>query len=258
VELSLKILAIYSGEYGKRHIENLRKTGPQTWQIDTWQPAPVLPPILDYPEDYMPDDFAPADLILSFAEQRQVAEMLPEMAKITGAKGVVAAVDDENWLPMGLARQLIGWLADLDVVCATPKPLCSLTETDYAVSIKERVTYESEVIAAFAKLFGQPELELEIDPVNKTISAASVKRDAVCGCARFVAENLVGIKVEDAEEKAGLLHHHFPCMASMHKIKSYNMDTLMHASGHLLRKNVKEQLKDHIEVRYLNPGNRAD
>jgi hypothetical protein len=258
LEIDLNILAIYSGEYGRRHIENARKTGPQSWQIRTWQHPKVLPPILDYPEDYMPDDFAPADLILSFAEHRAVAEMLPEMAKMTGAKGIVAAIDNENWLPIGLARQLIGWLADLDVVCVTPKPLCSLTETDYAVSVKERVTYNSKPIAAFARLFGQPELELEVDPDTKKISRASVKRDAVCGCARFVAENLVGVKVVDAEEKAGLLHHHFPCMASMHKIKAYNMDTLMHASGHLLRKNVKEQLKNHIQVRYFNPGNRSE
>ena len=36
---------------------------------------------------------------------------------------------------------------------------------------------------------------------------------------RYVSENLVGTPVEDALEEAGMLHHHFPCLASMTKDK---------------------------------------
>ncbi len=54
-----------------------------------------------------------------------------------------------------------------------------------------------------------------MDPESKLIIEAGVKRDAVWGCARYVAEHLVGVSVEDAEEKAGMLHHHYPCLASM-------------------------------------------
>jgi hypothetical protein len=251
----MNILAIVSGEYGKRHVRNLRENGPREWALTTWDAPKVLPPVVDYPEDYLPESFAPADLILSFAELKGVAELLPEIAKMTGAKGVVAAVDDEAWLPRGLASQLRGWLERQNVVCVTPKPLCSLTETDYGVTFRERFEYQSDEISAFARHFGKPELLLQINPDTKTVEGAEVVRDAVCGCARFVAGNLAGISVDDVEEKAGLLHHHYPCMASMKKERDFNMDTLMHNSGHIIRKNVAEQVKPFKQVKYLKPGN---
>jgi hypothetical protein len=254
----MKILAIVSGEYGNRHVKNISENGPQDWEITTWAAPKVLPPIVDYPEDYLPESFAPAELVLSFAEHRGVAELLPDIAKMTGAKGVIAAVDDESWLPRGLARQLRGWMERIEVVCVTPKPLCSLTETDFGVTFRERIEYENEKISAFAKYFGKPELLLQINPDSLEIEGAEVVRDAVCGCARFVAGNLIGISVEEAEEKAGLLHHHYPCMASMKKLREFNMDTLMHNSGHIIRKNVAEQIKPFKKIKYLKPGNLAE
>lgn len=254
----MQILAIISGEYGQRHVENIRTHGPDEWEVTVWQAPKVLPLIVDYPEDYLPEQFDPADLILSFAELKGVAELLPDIAKMTGAKGVVASVDNEAWLPRGLARQLRGWLERKDVVCVTPKPLCALTENTFGVKRKEWVEYDCKEIAAFARYFGKPELKIEVDEASKQIVRAEVARDAVCGCARFVAEGLVGVHVDDAEEKAGLLHHHYPCMASMEKDIDFNHDTLMHASGHLLRDNVGEQVKPFREIRYFNPGNRSD
>ena len=97
-----------------------------------------------------------------------------------------------------------------------------------------------------------------MDPDSREISGAEVVRDAVCGCARFIAGNLKGISVEEAEEKAGLLHHHYPCMASMKKLREFNMDTLMHNSGHIVRKNVAEQVKPFKQLKYLKPGNLAE
>lgn len=254
----MRILAIISGEYGRRHVENLRAHRPQTWQIEAWQAPLALPPVIDYPEDYLPATFAPADLILSFAELRGMAELLPDIAALTGAKGVVAAIDHDAWLPRGLARQLCGWLEKMGVGCATPKPLCSLTEKDYGVTRRQRLTYDCPVIAEFARYFGQPALRIQMDPETRTITAAQVERDAVCGCARYVAERLVGLSADEAEEKAGLLHHHFPCLASMVKDPDFGGDTLMHASGNLLRDNVGAQVKPFKRVQYIEPGTRHE
>ncbi len=253
----MRILAVISGEYGQRHIDNVVAYGPSTWTVEIWQAPAVLPPVIDYPEDYLPESFPPADLILSFAENRGVAELLPEIAEMSGAKAVLAAIDNEAWLPRGLARQLRGWLADIDVACVTPKPLCSLTETHYSQTRRTQVEYEDPLIAEFARYFGQPQLRLTLDEKTRAISAAEVYRDAVCGCARFVAQGLVGITADDAEEKAGLLHHHFPCLASM-GIDSDFGDTLMHVSGNLLRDNVGEQIKPFKRTHYITPGNRSD
>lgn len=251
--MKLRILAIISGEYGQRHVANLQDHGPDEWTIEVWRAPLVLPPIVDYPEDYVPDTLPPADLVLSFAEHKGVAELLPDVARITGARAVIAAVDNEAWLPRGLARQVRGWLEEMGVTCVTPKPLCSLSETHYSLTRRQRVAYEEPHIAEFARYFGQPELRLTVDPQTRQITAAEVRRDAVCGCASFVAQGLVGLSADEAEQEAGMLHHHFPCLASMGIDPDYG-DTLMHISGNILKDNVGEQVKPFKRVQIFRPG----
>ena len=249
----MRILAIISGEYGQRHFDNIASHCPAHWQLELWRSPSLFPPVVDYPEEFLPPTLPSADLILSFAEHKGTAELLPDIARMTGARAVLAPVDNESWLPRGLARQLRGWLERIGVACATPKPLCSLTEQDFAVTRRQRLRYESELISEFAIYFGQPSFEITVDPIDRTIRSVTVKRDAVCGCARFVAEGLVGLSVDQAAEKAGLLHHHYPCLASMGKDVDFG-DTLMHVSGNLLKEAVEEQIKPYRQTNYIAPG----
>ena len=252
--MNMRILAIITGEYGQRHVNNIRAHGPAGWQVEAWQAPAILPPVIDYPEDYLPSSLPPADLLLAFGEHKGVAELVPEVARMTGAKGVIAPVDREEWLPRGLARQLRSWLAEMGVACVTPKPLCSLTETHYNVR-RHREGYDDPLIAEFARHFGQPAFGIAVDPTTRAIAAVEVVRDAVCGCARFVAQGLVGISADDAEQEAGLLHHHYPCLAGMGVDPDFN-DTLMHVSGNILKDQVGEQVKPFKQVRYIVPGQR--
>lgn len=254
----MRILVIVSGEYGRRHVENIRAHGPADWKVETWQAPAILPLVIDYPEDYLPERLPECDLLLSFAENKGVAELLPDIVKMSSAKAVIAAIDNEAWLPRGLARQLHGWLAEMGVACATPKPLCSLTETDYGVTRRQRQVYHDPWISEFASYFGQPKLKIEVDPETRTVSAAETQRDAVCGCARYVADRLIGLSVDEVEEKAGLLHHHYPCLASMTKLAEFNHDTLMHASGNLLKDNIAAQVKPYRNIQYIAPGTRSE
>jgi hypothetical protein len=254
---NMRILAIISGEYGQRHVDNIRAHGPEDWSIEVWRAPAVLPPVVDYPEDYLPHSFPSADLILSFAEHKGVAELLPDIAKMTGARAVIVAVDNEAWLPRGLARQLRRWLADIGVAVATPKPLCTLTDTHYRIARRQTSEHGSDLIAEFARHFGQPDLHITVDPRTRRITSAAVERDAVCGCARFVAQRLIGLSADDAEQEAGLLHHHYPCLASMGKDADYG-DTLMHVSGNILKDNVGEQVKPFKHVLYITPGKRTE
>lgn len=253
----MRILAIVTGEYGSRHVENIQKHAPSTWMLEYWRAPNALPLMIDYPEDHVPDTLPPADLILSFAEYPGVAELVPDIARMTGAKAVIAAVDNESWLPRGLARQLCGWLADIGVACVTPKPLCSLTETGYSVARRQQVSYEDQWISEFARYFGQPDLKITVDPQSRTITGAEVVRDAVCGCARYVAKGLVGVSADAAGEKSGLLHHHFPCLASMGVDPGYE-DTLLHVSGNLIKDNVIDQIKPFRHVQQVRPGGKVE
>jgi len=253
----MRILVVISGKYGQRHVENIRANGPADWTVEVWRAPAVLPPVMDDPEDYLPDALPPADLILSFGEHPGVAELLPDMVRMTGARAVIAAVDNETWLPRGLARQLRGWLRDAGVACVTPKPLCSLTDTHYSISRRQRIEYDDPLIAEFARHFGQPDLRITVDPESRRIISAEVLRDSVCGCARHVAQGLVGISADDAEQEAGLLHHHYPCLASMGVDTDYN-DTLMHVSGNLLKDNIGAQVKPFKHIQYIRPGMRSE
>jgi hypothetical protein len=248
----VRILGVITGEYGERHISNIRQHAPETWTVEQWRAPSQYPIVIDYPDEYVPSDLPPADLILSFPEVAAVAELIPDVVKVTGASAVIVAADSEAWLPRGLAGQLRGWLERMDVVCVTPKPLCSLTETDFGMARRKRMPYEDPLISEFARYFGQPDLRLTIDPESKTITGADVTRDAVCGCARFVAERLVGLSVDDAEQQAGLQHHHYPCMASMGIDVDFG-DTLMHVSGHVMKDDVAVQVKPFKSTRYIAP-----
>jgi len=86
----MRILVLITGDYGRRHVENLRQHSPPHWQIDTWETPKVLPPVIDYPEDYLPAVLEPCDLILSLAEVKGAAELIPDIAQMTGARAVIA------------------------------------------------------------------------------------------------------------------------------------------------------------------------
>jgi hypothetical protein len=258
----MRILTVITGEYGHRHVENLEAHAPAGWQILSWATPRVLPPILDYPEDYLPDALPAADLILALAELAPAAELIPDIAQMTGARAVIAPIDSQAWLPYGLARQLRDWLARIDVACVAPMPFCSLTET-HAGALRYRETYGGEpedgyaLIRAFARHFGQPSFTVEVDGPNGTITAAGVTRDACCGCARFIAGKLPGTPVADALERAGLHHHHYPCQASM-GIDPLCGDTLMHVSGNLAKDALREALGDNLRTGYIRPHGHAD
>ena len=253
----MKILAIVNSDYGRRHVENIRKHGPREWSLEVWEAARVYPQVIDYPEEYLPASFPPADLILQFAEHKGLAELLPDIARMSGAKAVIAAIDHEAVLPRGLARQLRDWLERMNVAVVTPKPLCSLSETHYWLSRREKTAYDNPLIREFARHFGMPEFKIMVDPQTRLITSAEVTRDAVCGCARYVAEHLTGVLADEAEERAGMLHHHYPCWAAMGVVADYD-DTLMHVSGNILRDAVGEQVRDYKHIQYIAPGWRSE
>jgi hypothetical protein len=251
----MRILAIITGEYGQRHVDNIQAHAPETWEIQVWRAPSFYPPVIDYPEDFVPESLPETDLLLAFGEHKGVGELLPEIARRTRARAVVAPVDREEWLPRGLARQLRRWLADIGVACVTPKPLCSLTETHYNVK-RHRTEYDNPLISEFARHFGRPKLDITVDPQTHDILEIEVARDAVCGCARFAGRELVGVPAAKAERLAGLLHHHFPCLASMGIDDDFD-DTILHISGNILKEEVNDQVADFLEVRYIRPGTKA-
>lgn len=249
--MAMNILAVVTGEFGRRKAQTLREHGPKTWTINTWTAPTHFPIVIDEPRDFLPATLPSADLILAVGEHPGIAELLPDVAKMTGARAMIAPVDRVEWMPKGLMNQLRGWMKEVGVECVFPKPFCSLTEKSYSLR-GQRVEYDNTLIAEFAHYFGKPAVKVQVDEGSGTIASVQVERDATCGCMRYVAREIVGTKVDDAEFRAGMLHHHYPCLASMGIDPDYS-DTLLHISGNTFRDAFAEAIKPYKEVLYFRP-----
>jgi hypothetical protein len=222
----MRIYALIEGGYGRRIVENIIARGPSKWEVKVHEFKETFPLVIDEPEEYVPKDCPESDLILSLCESSSIIQLLPEIAKKTGAKAVIVAVDNPAWVPLGLQRQMEGELAKIGVAYAFPKPLCSLTETG------------DQWVDEFARFFGKPKFAVKgKDVVEEVI----VERGAPCGSTWFVAERLKGVKIADAKQTAGLLLHNYPCLASM-QIDLTVGDTILHLSGGLIKSEVRRNV----------------
>jgi hypothetical protein len=119
-------------------------------------------------------------MILALGDVPGFAQLIPDIAKLTGARAVLAPIDRNEALPEGLASQLAGWLEAMDVAVAFPKPFCSLTETSYNRTPLVQ-PLEDETLRRFARHFGRPTFKVQVE--EGRIAGIEVQRDAGCGCA---------------------------------------------------------------------------
>lgn len=250
---ALSLLAVTQAQWGERIAANIDRYKPEGWQVYRWAAPKVLPAVIDDPDDYLPATLPHVDLVVALGETAGVVQLLPDVVKRTHAQAVLVPIDRSESVPAGLMKQLRQWLDEMGVAVVFPRPFCSLTET--TLNRPPLVEpYDVPLVRQFARYFGQPAFDVTADADRQQVGAVRVDRDAACGCARFVAEGLVGKPMSEAVYESGMLHHHYPCLASMNKEPDYR-DTLMHVSGHALRDAIKEQIQPHLEpTPYLKPG----
>jgi len=217
----LSVLQHGNRRWGKRIIDFITENAPENWQIETCA-MPPLPPVIDEPEDFLPDNLPHVDLLLVLAESQGLAQLIPDYAKMTRAEAVIAPVDNELWLPEGLQNQARRKLESIDVDIVFPTPFCSLT-----------VKYsDNKYVVDFAEYFGKPSLEINCE--NGIITDVTVMRSSPCGNTNYVAENLIEAEVDKAEEESALLHQYYPCLASVeliHKSAFITKAAVKRASG---------------------------
>jgi hypothetical protein len=250
-----RVLAVTQAQWGERIALNVRRAAPTDWLVEIWAAPRLIPPVVDDPEEYLPASLPQADLLLVLGEVPGLAQLVPDIVRRCGAKAVIAPIDRNESLPPGLMQQLKGWLDEMGVAAVFPKPFCSLTTTTYNRTPLV-TTYDDPLIRRFAEHFGRPEFHVTVEGGH--IQQVQVSRDTACGCAQYVAEGLTGLTVDESIEAAGMLHHHFPCLASMNQDADYH-DTLMHVSGNILQDALKDEVRTHLTpVAYLRPGNRVE
>jgi hypothetical protein len=226
----MRILVAVQGHYGQRIADNIRKYGPAGWKVYSYTFSQELPAIIDDADEFLPKELPEADLLISLGEHTGVAQMIPDMVERSSAKAVIAPADNRVWLPPGLAKQIKRKLESMGVDMVYPVPFCTLTENDS----------RDPHIKEFARHFGRPEVDIEFD--KDRIKRVAVIRGTPCGCSPYVADGLVGIWERDAVEKAGLLHHQYPCLATMGIDQEFE-DTLMHRGGLMTKLAVEKAIK---------------
>ena len=250
----LVVLAVTQGLWGERIAENIQRHAPPHWTVHAWGAPRAIPPVVEDPEEYIKSPIPKADLLVALGDTAGLAQLIPDIARLCGCASVLAPIDRNEALPKGLVEQLRGWLAADGVRSVFPRPLCTLgEETINRWPIVER--YDDPLVREFARWYGQPKLALTIE--DKAVTRVDVTRDSACGCARFVAEGLVGVRADEAVEHAGMLHHHYPCLASMNIDADYR-DTLMHVSGNCLKDEVALAVAQFVPMQYLRPAGRVD
>lgn len=236
------VLVVTQGAWGRRILDHVRKKAPEHWTVLESQIPAQLPIPLDDPSGTMPEELPAADLLLLLPEHPSAPQLIPGLLAMSGAMAVISPIDNASWFPQGEASKLARLLREQEVPYAFPRPFCALRETG------------DPIIDEFVKRFGSPALEIEsVD--GRTVSMAMVRRGAPCGCTDFVAEGLLGTRLDEAIELSGLKHHHYPCLASMDKEPDLD-DTLMHLSGLELKRQVEEEVKRFRRTKpsYIFPG----
>lgn len=250
-----RILAITQGLWGERIAAHVAAAAPDDWRVESWRAPRALPPVIDDPDEVVPAALPVTDLLLALGETSTLAQLIPDFARRCGARAVIAPIDRNESFPPGLVRQVESWLDGLHIPVVFPKPFCSLTESTVDVGRHSRA-YEDPLIRRFATHFGRPRFQADVD--DGRLARVVVLRDSACGCARHVADRLAGTPVDEALEAAGMLHHHFPCLASMNQDADYH-DTLMHVSGHLIRDSLREEISEFLTpVPYWRPDGRLE
>ncbi len=138
------------------------------------------------------DDVLNSDLVICYANHPDISLFILEMCSaslviITGERGKT-----------GSLKQIERIAESRDIKVLMPEVCCIVRDLDEF--------YE------FFKFYGKPKFSFEVR--DNTIVKAKVERCAFCGATRYVAEKLIGKKVEEAPTLAGLYTQIYPCMAS--------------------------------------------
>jgi len=217
------------GRYFERVVSHLSAMSPGN--VDAYQVPRSLPPVLDDAAEYLPAELGAGDVIIAINIHPELLLEIPNMVGGGTARALIAPIEDPSWVKPGLQRQVTQVCAANDMESAFPKPFCSLEPNTPAIQ---------EFCDQF--MVGVPAFEIRI-PEGRG-AEVEMLRGSPCGLTFFVAEQLVGLPADDSlPEKAGQLHHAYPCLASMN-LDPQTGETIMHASLYLIRDRVKEALEE--------------
>jgi len=251
----LKLGLLYADEFGERVLGNLVNYSTFCRACDLacehcrvaygsfasdiyWvhQAPSDLPPFIDDPSTYLPREVPKLDALIVVGLHPDLLAGLPSLVE-GRVSAVIVPLENKDWCPPGLRRQVAERLAELGIESVFPKPFCSLTPRGLRV-----------VDGFIAKYrIGRPLIEAVVK--DGVVREARVVRSAPCGATWFIARQILNKKVEEVEEVVSKAHHSYPCTGSM-AVDPEVGDTILHKGGYLAREAVKDALiKQGVDVK---------
>ncbi|HTY15913.1 MAG TPA: DUF166 family protein [Methanoregulaceae archaeon] len=193
----MNIFFLYSGPFGEQIINTISVsrlftvTGAYELRPETvFGDAPAIgrddPDYFEDPQKFIPEDLpnSCADLLIVLGIHERLSELVPAIAKLLGVRSVLYPIDDRDMTP-GARKTIQDELLMAGIAIEFPEPFCSLSGSP------------DPLIDEFAKVFGRPCLEIEINPHTRSIVSVVIRRDTPCGSASCIGKKLAGADSRD-------------------------------------------------------------
>jgi hypothetical protein len=187
---------------------------------------PPMPTMIEDPTKYIEDmNLISCDLLLIVAIHHDILAAVDLLVEATGAKAVIAPIEDPSWIPPGLRAQVKETLDSIGIENAFPKPFCTLEPG------------EGKLIDEFMERYRVGKPIHYVDMNGDMIQEIGPLRSAPCGCTWYVSQKIRGKSISDTDvlfDEISKAHHSYPCTASMAKDREYG-DALLHLAGYNAR-----------------------
>jgi thymidylate synthase len=193
----MNIFFLYSGPFGEQIINTISVSGlftvtgayelrPETVFTDTPAGSCDDPDYFEDPKKFVPDDLPHdcADLLVVLGLHERLSELVPSIAKRLGVRSVLYPIDDRDMIP-GARKTIQDELQMAGIAIEFPEPFCSLARSP------------DPLIDEFAKSFGRPSLEIEINVRTGSITSVGIQTDTPCGSASCIGKKLIGADTGD-------------------------------------------------------------
>lgn len=181
----------------------------------------ILPELLDDPDDYLPAELPPHDVLVAIEIHEELLMELPKLSARAGGKAMIVPLEAPDWVSRWAAGQVRQNARQAGLEIAIPKPFCSLSPGI------------GPTLDAFIAYFHIGRPVIEIEAFDGRILKATARLSAPCGNSHFVAHSLQGYPLNEALQfEVCRYWHSYPCTASM-KHDSELGDTILHKGGQI-------------------------
>lgn len=192
----IKLLIITRGHYGCRVIDTVNTYGKGSEVSKVLSLQKNLPSFIEAPEKYIPKKFfQDIDLVHTYSLHPDLTLQVVREAKEAGIPGVIMPGEDPTFKNLGSRKELLR-IAEDKVSIFGPRISCAISPPT-----------GSDLVDRYVNEFGMPKIRVNIND-NKIVEA-KVLRGSPCGGTWYVAKNLIGTSVEEANRRAGLLAQYY-------------------------------------------------